>query len=102
MFDEEIVCLGSSLTSNATHADLGDLELITTVNQGLLKGEVLVGTKSGNVEKYALGANKEFDNNVQWVIHNNIGYVFPKGGQARLETATKSGTRSDNNSSESN
>ncbi len=101
LFDEEIVCLGSGLTSNATHADLGDLELITTVNQGLFKGEILVGTRSGAVEKHGLGVNKEYDNDVQWVIHNNIGYIFPKGGQIRLETGTKSGAWSDINYSQS-
>lgn len=101
MFDEEIVCLGSNLTSNATHASLGDLELITTMNQALLKGKVLVGNSSGQVEEYGLGVNKTYDNAAQWIVHNNIGYVFPKGGQVNIETATKSGAWSENNYSQS-
>lgn len=100
MFDKEVVAIGSNLSSNATHADLGDLELITTVNQAILKGNVLVGLTNGTVETLSLGNNKEY-NNVKWVVHNNIGYVFPEGGLIKIEAATKSGAWNDINGSQS-
>lgn len=100
MFDKEIVAVGSGLTSTATHADQGDLELITTVNQALLKGNILVGLTDGSVETLELGSNKEYYN-AKWIVHNNIGYAFPSGGLVKVEAATKSGTWSEINATQS-
>lgn len=100
MFDKEVVAIGSGLTCNATHADLGDLELVTTINQALLKGDILVGLANGNVEKLTLGDLKEYQN-AKWIVHNNIGYVLPQGGLIKVEAATRSGAWYEINESQS-
>lgn len=58
-FDDEIVCLGAGINSEAPE------KIFTTVNQSLLARERFI-------EGYAR-------NNTKWTIHDNIGYIFPKG-----------------------
>ncbi|MDR0833309.1 MAG: polysaccharide lyase 8 family protein [Candidatus Symbiothrix sp.] len=67
-FGNEVVCLGANIQSTAAEV------INTTVNQTLLKGDVIVS------------------DNMEWVWHNKIGYVFPEGGNLKLSNNEQSGT----------
>ena len=66
-FDEEFVCLGSGITAEADHP------VFTTVNQCLLNGDVVVKTKK---ERMSLEKGNHPLQQVSWVFHNGVGYVF--------------------------
>jgi chondroitin AC lyase len=68
-FDKEFVCLGSAIQSKAEYP------VVTTLNQCLLNGEVIVKSKNG-WHKPAKG--KHSLNDVSWVWHNDVGYIFPE------------------------
>lgn len=71
-FDDEVVCLGAGINSEAPE------KVFTTVNQSLLSRESLI---EGNAGK-----------NTKWTIHDNIGYIFPNGGNVFTLTDKQSGT----------
>lgn len=82
-FDDEIVCLGADVTST------GVSPINTTINQCLLsslkisvKGEVL----NAQEDKEML-----YKNELDWVLHNRIGYVFPQGGNVFVSNKTQVG-----------
>lgn len=82
-FDKEYVCLGAGITSETNR------EVVTTLNQCHLLGDVLV--KSGtNIEKLTNGDHllKEVD----WIYHNNIGYIFPQNQDVCLMNDIASGS----------
>ncbi|NOR76102.1 MAG: hypothetical protein GQ525_13220 [Draconibacterium sp.] len=76
MFDDKIVCLGNGI--NASEG----LQVTTSLNQSYLLGDVTI--KTPNLEKIA--NREEVLNNPNWILHDNIGYFFPKGGNLVLET----------------
>ena len=83
-FDDEVVCLGSGITSTSPAA------ICTTVNQCLLRGKPVTVCKDGKAER--LTANTE--NSIQsptWILHNSVGYVFPQGGNLFVNTLTQAG-----------
>ncbi|MDD6471760.1 MAG: polysaccharide lyase family 8 super-sandwich domain-containing protein [Bacteroidales bacterium] len=68
-FDDAYICLGTDI------AHKGKEEIFTTMNQCYLNGDVTVGAEgvNGKLEK----GDHEI-NNVTWVNHANVGYVFPQ------------------------
>lgn len=81
-FDNEYVCLGTGINSNA------DFPVVTTLNQCLLNGEVQV--KSGN-EKKTLSKGDHQLKDVSWAIHNEVAYIFPKTTSISLNNRAYSG-----------
>ncbi|MBD0286250.1 MAG: chondroitin lyase [Flavisolibacter sp.] len=67
-FDREYVCLGTGIHSEA------DYPVATTLNQCLLKGNVLVKTNKGT-ETLQRGEHTIKD--VNWIIHDSVAYLFP-------------------------
>lgn len=90
---DKVLCLGSGIESN------NKLNINTTVNQCLLKGEVVASTVSG--QKVLSSGKYEFSNNLNWAYHNNVGYVFPKGGHITLKNQRQSGSWHSINTNES-
>jgi chondroitin AC lyase len=82
-FDKEFVCLGTAIQSKAEYP------VVTTVNQCLLNGDVIVKTAKGQ-QKPAKG--KHALNNVSWVWHDNVAYVFPKPVDLNCNNTTASGS----------
>lgn len=82
MFKDQIVCLGTGITADTS------FNVTTSVNQAYLTGDVIISSK--NVTSKVSG-DKIFDN-PNWVLHNNIGYIFPDVGN--VEIAAKSVTGS--------
>lgn len=68
-FDKEYVCLGTDITNRMNRS------AVTTVNQCFLSGDVWVKDEKG-IHRQNKGSWKV--NDTQWVIHNQVGYAFPK------------------------
>lgn len=85
MFDDKIVCLGADVNTSE------DLPVTTSVNQTYLSGDVIIKTKEGE-KKSDLAEDLV---NPAWILHDNIGYMFPKGGKLKLETKKVEGRWTD-------
>lgn len=78
--DSMMVCMGNSITGSKTN------EVVTTVNQ-----TKSVGTITYNSPSTTLSADSLTSNAIQWVHHNNVGYLFPQGGYLSLTNKTQTG-----------
>ena len=82
-FDDEVVCLGSDITSTATG------QVLTTVNQCLTHGEeVLVESKG---KPTSLNAESSLNGPASWVLHRGVGYLFPKTLIILMQTISSHG-----------
>lgn len=93
-FDDEVVCLGAGITSTAT------APVNTTINQCTLVGGKATVSTHGQVSEIAMG-EYTYDHNLNWAWHNNIGYVFPDGGNVFLLNQSRSGSWYDINTTAS-
>ncbi|WP_139956517.1 polysaccharide lyase 8 family protein [Flavicella sediminum] len=82
MFDDKIVCLGSGISSNTNYP------VTTSINQTFLKGGVLI-SKNNKIEKIRRLRNGL---QVDWVLHDTIGYLFPNGGKVNLSAQILEGS----------
>ena len=82
LFDNEMVALGSTINSYS------GMEIYTNVNQTLLRGDILVG-KNGSVTKASAGNQTLTD--VDYILHNRIGYYFPEKETVELDSGTREG-----------
>lgn len=94
-FDDEIVCLGSGITSKS------DYLINTTIEQNRLKGEIITCTSDGVISKIVNPGESFHNNTLKWVLHNNRGYVFPNGGKVHLKNEKREGRWSDINDTQS-
>lgn len=83
-FDEEIVCLGTGITSES------ELKINTTVEQNILKGKITAYTTNNKEVQIEKGTHV-YDNNLKWVLHNNRGYLFPLGGKLSIKNEIQKG-----------
>jgi len=82
-FDKEYVCLGTGVSSDTT------LPVVTTLNQCLLKGNVIA--LSGNL-KVSLKRGDFKLRGVKWILHDNTAYIFPDTLTANLMNKTATGS----------
>lgn len=82
-FDDAYVCLGTGITCT------GGQPVVTTVNQCLLKDKVTVMTGQ---RKTTPQEGERPLNDVRWVFHNGIGYVFPGQTGVYLSNQNQSGS----------
>ena len=87
-FDDEFVCLGAGITATA------DYPVVTTLNQCLLNSEVVVKSKK---QEMTLKEGTHLVDNISWVLHDSVGYVFPKPREAGISNAVATGKWSDIN-----
>lgn len=83
-FDDEVVCLGAGIHSSSTN------ELNTTINQCLsvTNKKILVSVD----KKQSEITNGNFDyNSPEWILHNDIAYLFPNGGNVFVSKQNQSG-----------
>jgi chondroitin AC lyase len=88
-FDDEYVCLGAGIESPSR-----ELSVATTVNQALLKGEVMV-SDGAQVDTLETGVH-QFDD-AHWLIHNGTGYLFPDSTSIHISNQPESGRWTDIN-----
>ncbi|MCP4312088.1 MAG: chondroitin lyase [Bacteroidetes bacterium] len=86
-FDEEYVCLGAGIESPTR-----TLPLVTTTEQVLLQGEVIV-SNGRDVDTLDRGIHEI--KNVDWIIHNGTGYRFPDSTTVHLSNREESGRWTD-------
>lgn len=89
---EGMFCLGTGIGSSK------NAEVITNVNQCLSSGEVIVRTGKGKI--YLEGRLDNHDD-IQWIHHNQIGYLLPSGGNVTVMNMDQTGSWSDINLSQS-
>jgi chondroitin AC lyase len=82
-FDEEYVCLGTSIKSNP------NLPVATTINQVLMRGDVTTMQK-GELKKLPRGDHKLDE--VKLVYHDKIGYILPSPATIRLSNQEEKGS----------
>lgn len=82
-FDDEIVCLGAAI-----HADSAS-SVLTTLNQCLLHGPVVIGT--GN-KTTTLQTGKHKPDAVSWVYHDSVAYVFPQPATVNISNGEAAGS----------
>jgi chondroitin AC lyase len=82
-FDDEYVCLGAGISCRE------NLPVATALNQCLLRGDVIVS--SANNKSLEPQGEKELQN-VDWVFHDGIGYVFPEPVTVGLKNNTATGS----------
>ena len=84
MFDKLVVALGSGIRSASPDP------ITTTLNQAYLKGEVLVEYNGGPGDVVEAGVHAL--KNPRWVLHNDIGYLFPEDSTVHLMARPQSGS----------
>ncbi len=82
LFDREYVCLGTGIQSTA------EFPVATTLNQCLLKSDVVV---KSNGSKTVLKKGERKLNNVSWLVHDSIAYVFPAAGEVNIRNDVSKG-----------
>lgn len=82
LIDNKIVCLGSGVSSSE------GFPVTTSIDQSYLKGEVLINS---NNQAKPSGKREELQDPA-WVLHNDTGYLFPKGGKLVLEANNVEGS----------
>ncbi len=82
-FEDAYVCLGAGLESESY-----SLPLVTTMDQTLLKGDVMVDRGQGR-ERLDTGVHEIKDAN--WVFHRGTGYIFPEPVDISLSNQEESG-----------
>jgi chondroitin AC lyase len=87
-FDDEYVCLGSSITAQA------DYPVVTTLNQCLLDSNVVVRSKKAEVTLHK-GVHSLAQ--VSWIFHDSVGYVFTAPQKVNIGNTTSTGKWSDIN-----
>lgn len=78
-----IVCLGAGINS------LEDMTVATTIDQRLLQGDVRAGA-NGHEAVLEEGQEKSAQD-LDWIYHNGIGYLFLQGQNVHVNTAVKNG-----------
>lgn len=89
-FDDEVVCLGTDIHSAAA------AEVNTSVNQCLLAPDKKVLVRSGKTVTEQEAATAGYQS-PQWVLHNDVAYLFPNGGKLTVTKQTQSGSWNDIN-----
>jgi chondroitin AC lyase len=82
-FDDEYVCLGAGIKANT------NLNVATTLNQVLLRSDVSV-SQEGTPQKVTQG-NRTLQQ-VKWVHHDKVGYIFPEPATVNLSNQTETGS----------
>jgi chondroitin AC lyase len=82
-FDHQYVCLGAGISAATS------LSVATTLNQCLLQSYVVVMSDN---KKAVIDRGERKLSNVSWVLHDSIGYFFPKPTEVNLMNQAQSGS----------
>ncbi len=92
-FNDEVVCLGAGISSTTT------VPVHTTVNQCFLGKDIKISQKDNKAETVSMETHTL--ESPQWVLHDNIGYIFPEEEKVFITAQTQTGKWSDINTSKS-
>jgi chondroitin AC lyase len=79
-----VICLGAGITSNQGY------DVLTTLNQSLLNGPIVVKKDSGT-KILSVGQHTE-SNDINWVYHNGVGYLFLQKERVHAGAAEQQGS----------
>lgn len=79
-----LICLGAGISSQSVG------KVVTTINQCFYRTEPIVCRN--HVEKLFEEAEDSVMINPSWVYHGDVGYVFPHGGNIKLQTQNNDGS----------
>ena len=82
-FDREYVCLGAGISTRE------DLPVVTTLNQCLLRDDVIVAV---NGEQSEIPEGEKSYENVDWVFQDGIGYVFTRPSAINIKNNAATGS----------
>jgi len=82
-FDDEYVCLGAGIESTS------GFPVVTTMDQSLLKGDITVSDED---QAITLPKGEHEINQVNWVHHNGIGYIFPEPNNIYVSNDIQNGS----------
>jgi chondroitin AC lyase len=90
-FDDEYVCLGADIWYKYRRDGSWRLPypLVTTMNQCHLRGDVIVN--AGGTEQIPTQGERQLDE-VRWVYHDRVGYIFPQAAKINLFNQTAKGS----------
>lgn len=88
-FDDEFVALGAGISSKSKTA------VSTTLNQTLRRGDFIADGRP-------IASGRQMLRDVSWVLHDEVGYVFPKKTTALASSGARSGSWADINSLQAN
>lgn len=92
-FDNEVVCLGAGIRSTSS------APIFTTINQCLAADKKV--TLASKKKQEDIGKGTFEYSSPQWVLHNQIGYLFPEGGTISVGNQTQTGNWYDINNTAS-
>lgn len=92
-FDDEVVCLGAGIRSTSS------APILTTINQCLAADKKV--TLASKKKQEDIGKGTFEYTSPQWVLHNQIGYLFPEGGTISIGNQTQTGSWYDINNTAS-
>jgi chondroitin AC lyase len=81
--DGMMFCMGNGITFNQNES------VATSVNQSFLSGDVTINAES--TETLASQSSKTSDN-LHWVHHNNVGYIFSSEGNVTVQNMSQTGS----------
>ena len=82
-FDKEYVCLGTAINSNS------NLTVASTINQCLLEGDVTIMADN---RKVVLSGGEHKPENLNWIYHNGVGYIFPEKADINIRNLPQTGS----------
>lgn len=83
LFDNEVVCLGAGIHSTSQHP------VFTTINQCLSSTENPIICQKGKLSDIQDGTTEY--TSPEWILHNKIGYILPKGQQVFVANQQQEG-----------
>jgi len=84
MFEEEIVCLGTGINAGLA------APIATTLNQVVAAPDGLTLSDGGRVTHYRRkNLHLNFRKHLDWVLHDQVGYVFPEKGIVNLSVENR-------------
>lgn len=85
-FDREFVCLGADIKCPT------DKNVLTTINQCLLKSDVTIADGKKNSR---LTRGQRLARNPSWIMQDSIAYVFPEKNNINIKSDTQTGSQSE-------
>jgi chondroitin AC lyase len=80
---DAMLCLGAGINA------LGIQQVHTTLNQAFLKGEVTIHNRN---KTEPMNESLKLFNDLQWVYHDGVGYVFPEAAPVIIRRAAQQGS----------
>lgn len=85
--DGQMLCLGAGIKAIRTQ------QVVTSVNQCHLRGDVFIGGEENIAgAKFGDSLMTIKNNNLKWAYHDGVGYIFPAGGNITFKNAIQTGS----------